>query len=67
MNPMREKATIIAIGGVVLIVLSLIVSSGVTKQPVDSELIKMAVSGLVGFAGGVGGTVAVAALSGKVE
>ena len=65
---MREKATIIAIGGVVLIILSLIASSGVTKQPVDSELIKMAVSGLVGFAGGIGGTVAVTALNaGKTE
>ena len=60
---MREKATIIAITGIILITLSLVVLSGVTKQPLDYETIKMVVSGLAGFAGGIGGTVAVTALT----
>jgi hypothetical protein len=65
---MREKATIIAIVGIILITLSLIILSGVTGQPLDYETIKMVVSGLVGFAGGIGGTIAVTALTAnKVE
>lgn len=50
---MKDQATLLAIGGVILITLAVIISSGVTKQAVDSELIKLVATGLLGFAGGV--------------
>jgi hypothetical protein len=53
-----NAATLLAVGVVVLIVLGVIGLSGVTGQVLDTETVKMAVTGLIGFAaGGVIGTV----------
>ena len=50
---MKEStATIIAVGGVVSIMLGVLLYAGLTKQPLDSELVKQAIAGLMGFAGG---------------
>ena len=49
---MKDNATLLAIGGVVLIMISVIALSGFTKQALDSELIKLVAAGLLGFAGG---------------
>lgn len=50
---MKDQATLLAVGGVVLITIAVIVSAGITKQIVDTELIKLVATGLLGFAGGV--------------
>ena len=50
---MKDNATLLAIGGVVLIMISVIALSGFTKQALDSELVKLVATGLLGFAGGV--------------
>jgi len=57
----KEKSTLLAIGGVVAITIAVIISSSIAKQAVDTELVKQVVSGLVGFAGA--GVVAVASSS----
>lgn len=49
---MKDNATLLAIGGVIAITLGVIVLSGFTKQALDTEIIKMTVTGLVGFASG---------------
>ena len=50
---MKENtSTLIAVGGVVGIVVGVIFYSAMTKQTLDSELIKQAIAGLIGFAGG---------------
>jgi hypothetical protein len=49
---MKDQATLLAIGGVVVITLGVIILSGFTKQSLDSELVKQVVTGLVGFASG---------------
>jgi len=56
---MKENlSTIIAVGGVVFIIAGVVFYSAFTGQPLDSETIKMAVTGLIGFAaGGVVGAV----------
>lgn len=50
---MKDQATLLAIGGVVLIMVCVIILSGYTKQTLDSELVKLVATGLLGFAGGV--------------
>ena len=51
-------ATIIAVGGVVIIALGVVASSLITGQPMGTETLNMAITGLIGFAaGGVAGTV----------
>jgi len=66
---MKEKATIISIIGVIIIVVGYMVSSGLANQTIDAELLKQSITGLLGFASGtaigVGGTVY--ALSNKNE
>jgi len=66
---MKEKATIISIIGVIIIVLGYMGFSGVSNQTIDAELLKQSITGLLGFASGtaigVGGTVY--ALSNKNE
>lgn len=53
MVSMKEStATIIAVGGVVGITLGVLLYAGLTKQALDFELIKQAIAGLMGFAGG---------------
>jgi len=49
---MENKATLIAIGGVVVIGLGVLAQSVITGQAMDPELIKLIVTGLVGFASG---------------
>jgi hypothetical protein len=49
---MKDQATLLAIGGVIAITLGVIGLSGVTGQSLDTEIIKMVVTGLVGFASG---------------
>ena len=51
-------ATLLAVGGVVVIILCVIALSGITGQALDNETVKMAITGLIGFAaGGVVGTI----------
>lgn len=52
MISMKDNATLLAIGGVIIITLGAIVLSGVTRQALDTELVKMTITGLVGFASG---------------
>ena len=53
-----NMATLLAVGGVVVIILGVIGLSGVTGQALDNETVKMGITGLIGFAaGGVVGTV----------
>jgi len=49
---MKDNATMLAIGGVIAITLGTIILSGFTNQTLDSETIKMTITGLVGFASG---------------
>ena len=49
---MKDQATLLAIGGVIAITLGVITLSGITRQALDTEIIKMVVTGLVGFASG---------------
>lgn len=51
---MKEKATIIAIIGVVVLGVVYMITSGFTQQTIDPELIKQTITGLVGFASGAG-------------
>lgn len=50
---MKDQATLLAVGGVILIMVSVIFLSGFTKQTLDTELVKLVATGLLGFAGGV--------------
>lgn len=50
---MKDKATLVAVGGVVAIGLGVIAVSFKTGS-MDSELLKMLVSNLMSFAGGAG-------------
>ena len=50
---MKDEATLLAVGGVIIITVAVIISAGLTKQAVDGELIKLVATGLLGFAGGV--------------
>lgn len=50
---MKDNATLIAVGGVVLIMICVIILSGYSGQTLDSELVKLVATGLLGFAGGV--------------
>lgn len=50
---MKDQATLLALGGVILITIAVIISSGIAKQAVDSEFVKLVATGLLGFAGGV--------------
>jgi len=55
---MKDKSTLLAIGGVIGIAVGTLILSGLTQQVVDSELMKLSITGLLGFAaGGVVGTV----------
>jgi hypothetical protein len=49
---MKDNATLLAVGGVIAIGLGTLILSGITKQALDTELIKMTVTGLIGFASG---------------
>ena len=49
---MKEKATIISIIGVIIIVLGYMGFSGVSNQTIDAELLKQSITGLLGFASG---------------
>ena len=49
---MKDQATLLAVGGVIVITLGVLILSGITRQNLDSELIKQVVTGLVGFASG---------------
>jgi len=49
---MKDQATLLAIGGVILITLGVVALSATTGQDLDTEIIKMVVTGLVGFASG---------------
>jgi len=50
---MENKATLIAVSGVVVMGLGLIVSSAISGTPVDVGTIQQLVTGLIGFASGV--------------
>lgn len=50
---MKDQATMLAVGGVVLIMVCVIALSGYTKQTLDSELVKLVATGLLSFAGGI--------------
>jgi hypothetical protein len=53
-----NNATLLAVGGVVIISLGVIGLSMITGQVLDTETVKMGITGLIGFAaGGVVGTV----------
>ncbi len=56
---MKDYATLIAVGGVVLLGAGTLILTGITKQTLDTELMKQIVTGLIGFASGVGVTMAV--------
>ena len=56
---MKDYATIIAVSGVVVLGLGTLILTGITKQVLDTELMKQIVTGLIGFASGVGVTMAV--------
>lgn len=49
---MKDQATLLAVAGVIVITIGVLVTTVVTKQELDSELIKQVVTGLVGFASG---------------
>lgn len=49
----KDQATLLAVGGVILIMIGVIILTGVTKQELDTELIKLVATGLLGFAGGI--------------
>ncbi|MHB8077412.1 hypothetical protein [Desulfosporosinus fructosivorans] len=49
---MENKATIIAVAGVVAIGIGIIASGTFTGQGADPELLKQVVTGLIGFASG---------------
>ena len=53
MIKMKENlSTLIAVGGVVAIIAGVIFYSAITGQTLDSELVKQAIAGLIGFAAG---------------
>lgn len=57
---MKENiSTLIAVGGVVGITLGVVLYAGFTQQVLDSELVKQAITALIGFAGGAAVTKAV--------
>lgn len=56
---MKEYATLIAVGGAVLLGAGVLILTGITKQTLDAELMKQLFAGLLGFAGGAGATYAV--------
>jgi len=51
---MENKATIIAVSGVVAMGIGMIALAAISGQPVDSKTIELVVTGLLGFSGGVG-------------
>ncbi len=50
---MENKATLIAVGGVVVMGLGVIISAVVSGNAVDAGTIQQVVTGLIGFASGV--------------
>jgi len=48
----RDNATMLAVAGVVTITVGVIASSIFTGQALDTETVKMAITGLIGFAAG---------------
>lgn len=58
---MENKATLIAVSGVVAMGVGLIASAVATGTAVDSGTIQQIITGLLGFASGVGATVVASA------
>ena len=48
----RDNATMLAVAGVVTITVGVIASSIFTGQALDTETVKMAITGLIGFSSG---------------
>jgi len=65
---MENKSTLLAIGGVISIALTVIISSALNKQAVDSQFVQQVVTGLLAFSGGIGANMVASALkSNKAE
>jgi len=64
----ENKSTLLAIGGVISIALTVIISSALNKQAVDSQFVQQVVTGLLAFSGGIGANMVASVLrKDKVE
>jgi len=59
---MENKSTLLAIGGVISIALTVIISSALNKQAIDSQFVQQVVTGLLAFSGGIGANMVANAL-----